>query len=339
MPGVTYRQAGVDIEAADGWLSRMRPLIRSTRRAEVLPDRGQFAGLFRFAASRYREPVLVASTDGVGTKLAVAQAAGAHRAIGIDAVAMNTNDIVVYGAEPLFFLDYLAVGRLQPALMSALLKGVAEGCRQSGCALLGGETAEMPGVYDEGEYDIAGFCVGVAERAKLIDGSRVRAGDAIVGLASSGVHANGFSLVRRAFTRAQLLRWKRQLLIPTRIYVKPVLRAARQLPIHAIAHVTGGGLARRIPSLAAKAPGLRAVVHPGRWRVPPVFEAIQRAGRIADEEMMGTFNMGIGMALACHLREARRVVRLMARAGIPAWIIGTIERGRAPTALGISRLP
>lgn len=324
----TYRAAGVDIEAADGWLSRMRPLIRTTRRAGVLPDRGQFAGLFRLASSGVREPVLVASTDGVGTKLKVAQLAGSHASIGIDAVAMNTNDIVVYGAEPLFFLDYLAVGKIQPALMSTLLKGVVDGCRQSGCALLGGETAEMPGVYENGEYDIAGFCVGLVERSRLIDGSAVRAGEVIVGLASSGVHANGFSLVRRVFNRAQLIRLKRQLLAPTRIYVKPVLRAVGRMPIHAIAHITGGGLARRIPGLAGRAPGLAAVLRPGSWRVPEIFRAIQRAGRLRADEMMATFNMGVGMALVCRPGDANRLVRMMEQAGIPAWPIGTIERVR-----------
>ena len=321
---LTYRQSGVDVEGADRWLARMRPLIRTTRRPEVLTDRGQFAGLFRMAA-RYRDPVLVASTDGVGTKLKVAQLLDAHEPIGVDVVAMNTNDVLVYGAEPLFFLDYIAIGRLQPALMSRLLRGVVRGCRQSGCALLGGETAEMPGVYGPGEYDIAGFCVGVVERARLLDGSRVRAGDAIVGVGSSGVHANGFSLVRRVFTRRELGRYKRQLMAPTRIYVKPVLRALRMLPIHAIAHVTGGGLARWLPSLVARVPRLRAALHPGSWRVPEIFRAIQGAGRVSTTEMLGTFNMGIGMALVCRAEDAVRAIRMMQRAGISAWSIGTIE--------------
>ena len=324
--GVTYRTSGVDIDAADAWLSRMRPLIRSTRRPGVLSDRGQFAGLFRLAASRLRDPVLVASTDGVGTKLKVAQLAGRHEAIGVDAVAMNTNDVLVFGAQPLFFLDYIAVGRLQPVLMSRVLRGIVRGCRQSGCALLGGETAEMPGVYGPGEYDVAGFCVGAVERARLIDGSTVRAGDAIVGLASSGVHANGFSLVRRVLTRAQLLRLSRQLLTPTRIYVRPVLAALRAIPIHAIAHITGGGLSRRLPSLVAGRRGLRAGLIPERWRIPSIFHAIQEAGGLARDEMMATFNMGIGMALVVRPRDAGRVMQLMRRSGVPAWTIGAIER-------------
>ena len=326
---ISYRQAGVNIEAADGWLARIRPLIRSTRRAEVLPDRGQFAGLFRLATSRLRDPVLVASTDGVGTKLNVAQLANSHEGIGVDVVAMNTNDILAYGAEPLFFLDYLAVGRIQPALMSALLRGIVEGCRQSGCALLGGETAEMPGVYGAGAYDVAGFCVGIVERRRMIDGSDVRAGDVIVGLASSGVHANGFSLIRRVFSTSQLRRLAPQLLTPTRIYVKPMLQALRQIPIAAIAHITGGGLARRLPSLVAARRGLRARLRPGSWRVPSIFRTIQQAGRIGTAEMMATFNMGVGMALVCRPHHVTRLQRVMQRAGIPASIIGIIERTRS----------
>jgi phosphoribosylformylglycinamidine cyclo-ligase len=323
---VTYRKAGVDIEAANGWLAHVRPLIRSTRSPRVLADRGQFGGLFSLAGLGLREPVLVASTDGVGTKLKVAELAGAHEGIGVDAVAMNVNDVLVYGARPLFFLDYLAVGGIQRPLMSALLRGVVRGCRESGCALLGGETAEMPGLYRAGEYDVAGFCVGVVERAKLIDGSRIRAGDAVVGLASSGVHANGFSLVRRIFTRAELRHHARELLGPTRIYVKPVLTALRTVSIRAMAHITGGGLARRLPSLVSGARGLRVRIAPGSWPVPKVFGVIQRAGRISDGEMARTFNMGIGMALVCRPGDAGRLITLMRRAGVPAWPIGTIVK-------------
>ena len=304
----------------------MRPLISTTRRPEVLADRGQFAGLFHLTPSRWRDPILVASTDGVGTKLKVAQAAGVSEAIGVDVVAMNTNDVLVYGAQPLFFLDYIAVGRMASGLMSGLLRGIVAGCRESGCALLGGETAEMPGVYARGEYDVAGFCVGAVERARLIDGSRVEAGDVVVGLASSGVHANGFSLVRRVFTEAQVRRLKHELLRPTRIYVKPVLQAMRSVSIHAITHVTGGGIARRLPGLAGQRTSLRVRLLPESWPIPAIFYAIQRAGRISRDEMMRTFNMGIGMALAVGASDATRLVKVMGRAGIPAWPIGTIER-------------
>ncbi len=326
---VTYRKAGVDVEGADAWVRRMQPAIRSTWRSGILPDRGQFAGLFSLKSLQLRDPVLVASTDGVGTKLKVAQLVNAHQGIGIDAVAMNTNDVLVYGAQPLFFLDYIAIGRLQPRLMSQLLRGIVEGCRQSGCALLGGETAEMPGVYRPGEYDVAGFCVGVVERSTIIDGSRVQAGDAIIGLASSGVHANGFSLVRRAFAAAQLRRFARQLLAPTRIYAKPVLAALSHVRVHAMAHVTGGGLTRRIPGLVSRRPGLRARLTPGSWTVPKIFEHIQRAGGISTREMLATFNMGIGMALVCPPQHAGQLVRLMRRNGVAAWSIGIIERSRS----------
>lgn len=328
MPAATYRKAGVDIATADHAIAKLAPVIRATHGPEVLPDRGQFAALFRFAARRYRDPILVSSTDGVGTKLKLAQQCGAHESIGVDVVAMNANDVLVYGAQPLFFLDYVAMGRISPRILSELIRGIARGCVLSGCALVGGETAEMPGVYGPQEYDVAGFCVGVVERARLIDGSGVRAGDAVVGLASSGVHANGFSLVRAVLGPAQLKRFKRQLLAPTRIYVKPVLAVASRYRVSAIAHVTGGGLARRLPSLVAKQPRLRVRWMRGSWRTPAIFQRIQEAGRMALEEMDATFNMGIGMALTCRPREARAIVQLLARRGVPAWIIGRIERSR-----------
>ncbi len=323
---LTYRSAGVDIEAADRWLSRLSPLIRATHGPEVLPDRGQFAGLVALPTRRFREPVLVASTDGVGTKLKLAQGAGRHEGIGVDVVAMNTNDVLVYGARPLLFLDYIAMGTLTPAILTPLIRGVAKGCRMSGCALVGGETAEMPGVYQPKDYDIAGFCVGVVERGRLIDGSRIRAGDTIVGLASSGMHANGFALVRKALRPAALRRLTDALLTPTRIYVQPVLDALERFTVGALAHVTGGGLARRLPSLVAARPGLSVCWEPGRWQVPAIFRAIQAAGRLDTTEMYATFNMGIGMALVCRSRQARQLIQFFARRKLPAWTIGTIER-------------
>ncbi len=321
-----YRKSGVDIGSADRWLARMKPFIRSTGRPEVLPDRGQFAGFFRFNKANFRDPVLVASTDGVGTKLKVAQLVRRHAGIGIDAVAMNTNDILTCGAEPLFFLDYLAVGRMQSAIMSVLVKGIAFGCRQSGCALIGGETAEMPGVYEDGEYDVAGFCVGVVDKPKLIDGSRARAGDAILGLASSGVHANGFSLVRKVFSRQELKKHAKELLTPTRIYVKPVLAALRRFPILAITHVTGGGMSRRMPALAQGRPGLRAQLFEDSWKVPGIFQRIQAAGSLSDAAMSETFNMGVGLALVCRKDAVTPLIRHFTKARIPAWQIGRLER-------------
>jgi phosphoribosylformylglycinamidine cyclo-ligase len=321
----TYRAAGVDIAKADHLLAGLKGLIRSTHRPGVLPDLGQFGGLFRLPKG-LRDPILVSSTDGAGTKLKVAQMAGRHEGIGVDVVAMNVNDVLVYGAQPLFFLDYIAMGRLEPRVYRALLAGVVDGCRQSGCALLGGETAEMPGVYAPGEYDIAGFVVGVVERRALIDGSMVRAGDAVIGLASAGVHANGFSLVRKVFDARALARHRRQLLAPTRIYVKPVLGLLRRVRLHAIAHVTGGGLTRRLPSLVAKRPELRVDWSPDRWPVPSIFTAIQQAGRISDDEMFATFNMGLGMVMACPAADAAAVINRMTAAGIGAWPIGQIVR-------------
>ena len=324
MATATYRRAGVNVAGADRLLRGLRGVIRSTHGGGVLPDLGQFAGLFHLPRARWRDPVLVASTDGVGTKVQVAQAAGRHDGIGIDAVAMNVNDIVVYGAQPLFFLDYIAMGALRPGVFRALVRGVAEGCRQSGCALLGGETAEMPGVYRPGDYDIAGFCVGAVERSAVIDGSQVRAGDAVVGLASTGVHANGFSLVRHVFSRAEVKRHARELLTPTAIYVPAALAICRAVRVHGLAHVTGGGLARRLPSLVARRPGLQVRLT-APWPRPKIFDRIQRAGSISGAEMHRTFNMGVGLVVACRPADAPRVIRLAARHGRAAWTIGTID--------------
>jgi len=323
--GATYREAGVDIEATDRVLSRLKPVIRATHGPEVLPDLGQFAGLFRLAARRVHDPVLVSSADGVGTKLKLAQQFNAHAMIGVDVVAMNTNDVLTYGARPLFFLDYLAMGMVRPAILTQLIRGIARGCQLSGCALLGGETAQMPGVYSADDYDVAGFCVGMVERDKLIDGSHVQAGDVIVGLASSGVHANGFSLIRNAVDPSELKAWRHELLRPTRIYVKPVLSVLVRGHVSAIAHVTGGGLTRRLPSLVAKRPGLRVRWTSGAWPVPQIFQRIQQAGRVDLDEMYATFNMGIGMALVCRKPHAASLIRSMGRVGIQAWVIGRIE--------------
>ena len=324
----TYKAAGVDIAAADSALAKLKGLIRSTHGPEVLPDLGQFASLVALPRGM-REPVLVSSTDGVGTKLRIAQLAGRHEGIGIDLVALNVNDVVVYGARPLLFLDYVAVGKLAPLVYQSILRGIVAGCTQAGCALVGGETAEMPGLYEAGEYDVAGFCVGIVERKQIIDGSKVAAGDVVLGLASSGVHANGFSLVRKVFAEPELKRLQRELLKPTRIYVKPVLELAGRISVHAIAHVTGGGLARRLPSLVSKRPGLAVRLSEGSWPVPKIFQRIQVAGRIDPAEMAATFNMGIGMVIAVASRDAGRAQQILARAGVSAWPIGSIQRTNA----------
>ena len=326
MATLTYQRSGVDIAAADRLIHRLAPVFRATRRPEVLPDLGQFAGLF--ALRRYRHPVLVASTDGVGTKLKIGRLLAAHAALGIDAVAMNVNDVLTTGAEPLFFLDYVATGTVAGSPLPALLRGIVRGCRESGCALLGGETAEMPGCYAPGEYDVAGFCVGVVERQRLIDGSRVRAGDVVIGLASSGVHANGFSLVRKVVPPSVMRRapWRTWLGTPTRLYVRPVLNVVRHVPVAAMAHITGGGLARRLPSLVARAPGLSVAWDAAAWSRPAVFGALARVGRLDEAEMFRTFNMGIGFALVCRARDAAVVQRRLARWRVRSWVIGEISR-------------
>lgn len=322
---LTYRAAGVDLAIADRWVNDLRRLVRSTRRPEVIGNLEGFGGLFRLSPERY----LVASADGAGTKVKLAQWAGAHAGIGVDVVAMNVNDLLVFGAEPLFVLDYLAMGRLDRRIMAALVRGIANGCRQSGAALLGGETAEMPGCYGPGEYDIAGFAVGTVDRSRLIDGARVRRGDVVVGLASSGVHSNGFSLVRRILPETRLRRDKallRQLLTPTRIYVQPVLAALRRMPVAAMAHVTGGGLTRRLPSLTAHAPGrLRVVLRPSSWPIPQIFRRLQAEGSVSDDAMRETFNMGIGYTMVCRPRAAAALQRVLRGWRVPSWIIGDIR--------------
>lgn len=303
---LTYKEAGVDIDKADAFVDSIRTLVKSTFRTGVLGDVGGFGGLFHLDPNRYRDPVLVASTDGVGTKLKVAILMGRHDTIGIDLVAMCVNDILVHGAAPLFFLDYLAMGRLEPEIATQILEGIAGGCRQARCALIGGETAEMPGVYQPGDYDLAGFAVGVVERSQLLDGSDIRVGDKILGLASNGLHANGFSLVRKVFFDRLGLSVHQEipelggplgeeLLKPTRIYVEPVLNLMRDLPPKGIAHITGGGLVGNLPRILPR--GCQAVLRRGSWPVPAIFRVLQEKGNIPESEMWRTFNQGIGLVL------------------------------------------
>jgi phosphoribosylformylglycinamidine cyclo-ligase len=317
----TYRQAGVDIEAGDEFVRRITPLVRSTFRPEVLTDLGGFGGLFKFDAARYSEPVLVSGTDGVGTKLKIAFMTGRHDTVGIDLVAMCVNDIAVSGAEPLFFLDYFATGELSVGTAESVVKGITEGCRQAGCALIGGETAEMPSFYADGEYDLAGFAVGVVDRKRLIDGSAIRPGDAVVGLASSGLHSNGYSLVRRIFFDQERLTVDRVLpelgrplgevlLTPTRIYAKQVLALAEEFTVKGVAHITGGGLTENVPRVLPQ--GCTARIRRGSWAVPPIFAALAQRGGVESEEMHRVFNMGIGLVLVV---PADQVERVMARAG------------------------
>jgi phosphoribosylformylglycinamidine cyclo-ligase len=325
--GLTYRDAGVDIEQGDALVERIKPLARRTARPEVLAGIGGFGGLFQVPQG-YREPVLVVGTDGVGTKLKLAFLAGKHDTVGIDLVAMSVNDVVVCGAEPVVFLDYFATSRLDVQKAEQVLRGIAEGCVRAGCALIGGETAELPGFYARGEYDLAGFCVGVVEKARILDGSRVKPGDAVVGMASSGLHSNGYSLARKVFDGNLSPQLARELLEPTRIYVKDCLALRDALDVKAFAHVTGGGLPGNLPRVLPA--GTRAVLRRSAWPIPALFGRIQQAGGVSEAEMFRTFNMGIGMCAVVSAADAGRAVDFLARRGQPAYEIGAIESAPGP---------
>jgi len=328
-----YRAAGVDIEKADQFVKNIGEMVKSTHTKGVLGGLGGFSGLFSLAGMNQGEPVLVSSTDGVGTKLKIAFMAHRHDTIGIDMVAMVVNDIVVAGARPLFLLDYLATGKLELGVAEAIIAGVVDGCGQAGCALIGGETAEMPGMYPPGEYDLAGFAVGLVERSKIIDGSRVAPGAAVVGLASSGLHSNGFSLVRKIVFEELELKVSdavdeleatvgEVLLTPTRIYVKPVLAIQEEFDLLAAAHITGGGLLENLPRVLPD--GCRAVIQGGSWPVPPVFDWLQRVGELSQREMARTFNWGLGMALVVPGDQAGAVIARLADLGETAYQVGEI---------------
>ncbi len=332
---LTYRDAGVDIDAGNELVSRIGPAVARTHRPGVLAGLGGFGGLFELDLSRYPRPVLVSGTDGVGTKLKLATRLARHDTIGIDLVAMCVNDVLVQGAEPLFFLDYYACGRLEVDQAEAVITGIAEGCRIAGCALIGGETAEMPGMYDAGDYDLAGFSVGVVDRERLIDGSAITSGDVVLGIASSGAHSNGYSLIRRILdiTGADLagpcgeLTLGEALLAPTRIYVKPLLRLLSALPVHGLVHVTGGGLPENLPRVLP--PGLEARLDTDAWPRPALFDWLADAGDIAPAEMLRTFNCGIGMVVIVPVDRAGEAETLLTREGEHVWRIGEIAAGDA----------
>lgn len=338
--GLNYKDAGVDISAGDSLVSAIAPLAAATRRPGVADGLGGFGALFDPRAAGFQDPVLVAGTDGAGTKLKLAVETGIHGTVGIDLVAMCANDVVVQGAEPLFFLDYFATGKLDPVCAESVIKGIAEGCRQAGCALIGGETAEMPGMYAEGDYDIAGFCVGAAERGALINGADIQSGDAVIGLASSGVHANGFSLVRRIVERENLT-WSapapfqpgtalgEALLAPTRMYVKSALAAVKAGGVRGMAHITGGGLTENLPRVLPE--GLGVVIDAGAWTPPPVFGWLSKAGGVEAAEMLRTFNCGIGFCLIAAEADAARLMDVLKQAGEDARVIGRVEQA-APGA-------
>ncbi len=330
----SYEQAGVNLEAGYEVVRRIKKHVASTSRVGVMGNIGAFGGMFDLSALNVKEPVLVSGTDGVGTKLKLAFAMDKHDTIGIDAVAMCVNDVLAQGAEPLYFLDYVAVGANEPAKIENIVAGVAEGCRQAGCALIGGETAEMPGMYTEGEYDIAGFTCGVVEKSQLIDGSKVKVGDVLVGIASSGVHSNGFSLVRKVVSDAGLdlhavlpeLDAERKLgevlLTPTRIYVQQVLDVIRNCDVHGVAHITGGGFDENIPRILKEGQGIE--VKEGSWEILPVFRMLEKYGKIAHREMFNIFNMGIGMVLAVDAAEADKAIEILKSHGERASVIGRV---------------
>jgi phosphoribosylformylglycinamidine cyclo-ligase len=341
--GTTYRDAGVDIEAGNALVDRIRPLAARTLRPEVLSGVGGFGGLFALPPGRWKEPVLVAGTDGVGTKLKVAFAAGRHRTIGIDLVAMSVNDVLTTGAEPLFFLDYFATSRLEVEQAAEVVAGVAEGCLQAGCTLIGGETAELPGFYGRGEYDLAGFCVGVVERSRILTGEKIRPGDALLGLGSTGLHSNGYSLARRVLLEDQGLALDARLpglggplvdvlLEPTRIYVRDVLALREAVELRGVAHITGSGIPGNLPRCLPA--GTRAVLDASRWPRPPIFDVIARLGGVDGEEMFRTFNMGLGLICVLPEAEVGSALALLGRRGVPAWEVGRVEAGSGePTAL------
>jgi len=322
---LSYRDAGVDIDAGDALVEAIKPFARRTMRREVLGGIGGFGALCSIP-QKYRQPVLVSGTDGVGTKLKLAFELDKHDTVGIDLVAMSVNDVLVQGAEPLFFLDYFACGKLEQRVAVDVIKGIAAGCELAGCALIGGETAEMPGMYPEGEYDLAGFCVGVVEKERILDGRSIRPGDAILGLASSGPHSNGFSLIRKILARAQPPSMA-AVFEPTRIYVKPVLKLLETVPVKGLAHITGGGITGNVPRMLPE--GTRAVIGNGSWDRPKLFDWLQQKGNVAEDEMHRVFNCGIGMVLALAPEHADAATAELRKAGETVYRIGTIEAGPA----------
>jgi phosphoribosylformylglycinamidine cyclo-ligase len=330
---LTYKDAGVDIDAGNELVERIKPLTKSTQRPGAIGAIGGFGGLFELDLEKYRRPILVSGTDGVGTKLKLAIELGRYDTVGIDLVAMCVNDVIVQGAEPLFFLDYYAMGQLDLATGEAVIRGIAAGCRQAGAALLGGETAEMPGMYDAGDFDLAGFCVGAVDRDRLIDGSRIQAGDRLLGLASSGPHSNGYSLIRRVLetlpqgihTRLDGRDLGEQLLTPTRIYVKPILELLAVCPVSAMAHITGGGLPENLARIMA--PDTNACVTTSSWDRPWIFDWLQTNGQLVENELLRTFNCGIGMVIAVRPDDAETAQQVLRDGGETVFDIGAVEPG------------
>jgi len=324
----TYKQAGVDIKKADYFIERIKPLINNTKTPQVIGDLGGFAGFFNIESFNIKDPVLVASTDGVGTKLLVAKTKGIFNTIGVDLVAMCVNDIITTGAKPLFFLDYISTGKLITDQAENLVKGISQGCQQAECALLGGETAEMPDVYKEGDFDLVGFCVGIVDKDKIINVNKVLPGDVIIGIQSSGVHSNGFSLIRKIFQEDELKHeLGDEILAPTFIYVNPILKLIEKINVKSIAHITGGGLMGNIPRVLPE--NVQAIIDKNSWTVPSIFEKIQRRGNISSNEMFRTFNMGIGMVIVVSGDDVSKAQGILkSYYDLRSYVIGSVDRGK-----------
>jgi len=321
--GLTYKDSGVDIAKANVFVDSIKTLSKKTMSKSVMNRLSGFGSLFGLE-KKYKKPVLVSSTDGVGTKLLIAKLANKHDTVGIDLVGMNVNDVLCMGAKPLFFLDYIACGKIQLKVMQDVIRGIVEGCRQADCALIGGETAEMPGLYKTDEYDLAGFTVGVVEENKIIDGSAIQVGDVVIGLASNGIHSNGYSLVRKVFSSSEQKKFAQELLKPTRIYVQSVLKIISRFEIKGIAHITGGAFYEKLTKIIPE--GKSCLIHRGRWHVPDIFHLIQKKGHVSDRQMFTTFNMGIGMVLVVRKKDANAVIKNLASLKVPAWEIGEIVK-------------
>jgi len=324
---ITYKDSGVDIKSASIFKSKIKTLVRKSFRKEVLTDIGGFGSFFKLEKNQYKNPVLVSSSDGVGTKLVIAKLANKHDTVGIDAVAMNVNDILCTGAQPLFFLDYVAFSKVKEDILVDVVSGINKGCIESGCSLIGGETAQMPGMYKAGEYDIAGFCVGVVEKDKIINGDKIKAGDKLIGIASNGLHSNGYSLVRKVLGPLELKRMSAELLKPTRIYVKPVLEILQQYgqSVHGISHITGGAFYDKISRILPK--NIDARIDKDSWGVPGIFRLIQNKGNVEDKEMYRTLNMGIGMVLIVEAQASPAIIKKLSALKLKSWVIGQAIKG------------
>ncbi|MCE5194008.1 MAG: phosphoribosylformylglycinamidine cyclo-ligase [Nitrospiraceae bacterium] len=336
MRSITYKKAGVDIDEGDRFISLISSKVKRTFRPEVMTDIGSFNALFKVDLKKFKHPVLVSGTDGVGTKLKIAFMMDIHNSVGIDLVAMCVNDILTSGAEPLFFLDYFASGKLYPEKAAEVIEGIVEGCKQAGCALIGGETAEMPGFYPDGEYDLSGFAVGAVDKTKIINGSKIKKGDAIIGIASSGIHSNGYSLVRKIFFDVKKMDINsyidelgmtlgEEILKPTRIYVKAFNAIRNKITVKGMAHITGGGITGNLPRIFPK--GVSAVIKQGSWNIPPIFNLIKDIGGVPEDDMRKTFNLGVGYIIIVSSDEADKTLGLLSKTGYNAFSIGNIEKG------------